>query len=565
MTSSAAATFCATLVDEWVSAGLSAAMIAPGSRSTPMAMALAGHPGVHVEVFHDERSAAFAALGFGLVRGTPAVVLCSSGTAGTHFHGAVVEADLSGVPMLVLTADRPAELHDVGAAQTIDQTRLFGSAVRWFHEPGVPSAEAARSWRSLARRAYRAAVDHHPGPVHLNLAFREPLVGEPGPLPDGQTGTIVGSRPHLDVRELDQLAGRLDRHRGLIVAGRGAGESGSDVEAVAALARATDWPILADPRSRCRHLDGAVSAADALLRHRGFAQDHTPEVVLHIGEPWASRVVNEWLAGSGAFHVHLSASGRPVDPGLVVSAWLGGPVGLVCTALADKVRGASGTTWAPRWRHAEALAQASLEATLASQDHLSEPAVARAVVDTLGALEVPSQLVVSSSMPIRDVEWYTRPVADLAVLSNRGANGIDGVVATAIGAAVANPQAHTAVLIGDVAVLHDASSLTALTRRGLNLRLVVVDNDGGGIFSFLSQASAVPADRFEQLWGTPHGTDLAALFGAHGLDVEQVGDVAGLADALGRPGTGVVLVRSERAANVAVHEALHRGVQVALG
>ena len=185
MTVTDAATFCATLVDEWVGAGLRLAMVAPGSRSTPMALALLRHPEVRVEVFHDERSAAFAALGAGLATGTPALVLCSSGTAAVHFHAAVVEADLSGVPLLVVTADRPAELRDVAAAQTIDQTHLYGRSVRWFHDPGVPDGVSARGWRSLARRAWRACIDARPGPVHLNLPFREPLVGDAGPMPHG--------------------------------------------------------------------------------------------------------------------------------------------------------------------------------------------------------------------------------------------------------------------------------------------------------------------------------------------------------------------------------------------
>jgi 2-succinyl-5-enolpyruvyl-6-hydroxy-3-cyclohexene-1-carboxylate synthase len=249
MTVTPSATFCATLVDEWVAAGVTAAMVAPGSRSTPVALALVGHPGVEVQVFHDERSAAFAALGYGLATGRPAVVLCSSGTAGTHFHAAVVEADLSSVPMIVITADRPAELRDVGAAQTIDQTHLFGHAVRWFHDPGVPADDNARTWRSLARRAFRASVDTRPGPVHLNLPFREPLVGEAGPLPAGEPSPLVVSAPTASFDALDSLLPMLERQRGVIVVGRLAGGVPGDVAAIEALSNSTGWPVLAEPRS----------------------------------------------------------------------------------------------------------------------------------------------------------------------------------------------------------------------------------------------------------------------------------------------------------------------------
>ena len=562
MTSTAAATFCSTLVDEWVAAGLSAAMIAPGSRSTPMALALAAHPSVAVEVFHDERSAGFAALGWGLATGRPAVVLCSSGTAATHFHAAVVEADLSGIPMLVLTADRPPELVDVAAAQTIDQTHLFGRAVRWFHAPGVPDDRQSRTWRSLARRAYRASVDLWPGPVHLNLAFREPLVGDPGELPAGRGVGLSVSRPSVDPADLEVLLPLLEQQRGVIVAGAGAAANEREAADVAALAAATGWPVLADPRSGCRHLEQAVATADALLRHDRFSTDHTPTAVLHLGEPWASRIVNEWLHASGARHVHVSASPRVVDPGHVVEQWVTGSVGAICLWLAERLQGASGTTWWARWQHAELRARGAIDSCFAESDRLTEPLVARTLVDALGTAGYPRNLVVSSSMPIRDVEWYTLPAAGARVYSNRGANGIDGVIATAIG--VGSAAGATAVLIGDVAFLHDASSLTALSRRGTDVRIVLVDNDGGGIFSFLPQASTVDPARFEVLYGTPHGTDLPALARAHDLRVTVVSGRGELLAALSQPGPSVTVVHSERGSNVTEHRRIHDAVHRSL-
>ena len=209
---------CATLVDQWVRDGVRHAVVAPGSRSTPMALALAARAELRLDVFHDERSASFAALGSALATGVPVVLLCTSGTAATHFHGAVAEAHLSHVPMLVLTADRPPELRDVGAPQTIDQTKLYGDAVRWFHDPGVPALAAAHTWRSLARHAFERTLGASAGPVHLNLPFREPLVGETGELPESTLGPVVVPVPALS---LGSLTASLERERGVIVAGRG--------------------------------------------------------------------------------------------------------------------------------------------------------------------------------------------------------------------------------------------------------------------------------------------------------------------------------------------------------
>jgi len=554
-----AATFCATLVDEWVRAGVRHAVIAPGSRSTPLALAISERPELRVEVFHDERSAAFAALGVGLVSGRPAVLLCTSGTAATHFHGAVAEADLSGVPMLVCTADRPPELHDVGAAQTIDQDGLYGRAVRWFHAPGVADWATSGSWRSLAARAVVAATGPDPGPVHLNLAFREPLVGSADELPPGRAGggpwqrvLGAGAGALADADVLD-VARRLDRQRGVIVAGAGCGAP----SAIADLADATGWPVLADPRSGVRALTQAVIRFDALLRSAAFAAAHTPAVVLRLGEAPASKVLAQWVAASGATEVHVSSRPAVVDPTHAVAARLVTDPSGLCRRLAAALTGARGTPWAARWRHADATARAVVDEHLV---HLTEPAVAATV---LAGLPAGANLVVSSSMPVRALEWFGPPRDDVRVFANRGANGIDGVIATAVGVAAAT-GAPTAVFIGDVAMVHDSSSLAALAGRGLDVRIVVADNDGGGIFSFLPQRQALSADRFEQLFGTPHGTDLVALARAHGLAAQSATSLADVAAFAGAPGPGVLRVGLDRSTNVGAYEALHAAVVKAL-
>ncbi len=508
-----------------------------------MALALAACADLHVEVFHDERSAAFAALGAGLASGRPALLLCTSGTAATHFHGAVVEAHLSDVPMLVLTADRPPELRDVGAPQTIDQTKLFGTAVRWFHDPGVPTLEPMSTWRALARHAVSRTLGTRSGPVHVNLPFREPLVGEVGELPEAHLGRLLVELPSV---RLGTLAMQLDRERGVIVAGRGV----DDPAAVAALSEATGWPVLADPRSGCRGIAGSVTAFDSLLRHEDFSASHLPEVVVHLGEPPASKVLAGWLAGSRAVQVRVTATDTWIDPAHTVAHRVLAPIGEFCRRLAGELRGAGGSDWVQRWAHVAAIADRELAAALDTATELTEPLVAR-VVSRLA-----EHVLVASSMPVRDLEWFGAPDQRATVWSNRGANGIDGTIATAIGIASVTGRSVT-VLLGDVALLHDASSLTALSRRDMQVRIVVVDNDGGGIFSFLPQASALGRDRFEQLFGTPHGTDVVGLAVAHGLRASTVCNRGELDERLAEPGSQLIRVKSERAANVAEHARLH--------
>jgi 2-succinyl-5-enolpyruvyl-6-hydroxy-3-cyclohexene-1-carboxylate synthase len=550
------ATFCAVLVDALVDRGIGHAVIAPGSRSTPMALALTARSEIAVQVAHDERTAAFMALGAAIATGGPVVVLCTSGTAAVHFHAAVVEAHLSSVPLIVLTADRPPELHDVGAAQTIDQQRLYGSALRWFHDPGVADVSALGSWRSLGERIVAASTGANPGPVQVNLPFREPLVGSvvdalwtraTGVMPRTAVGAL-----RLDDTTLAEVAQVLGSEvRGVIVAGR----SAASPSAVGALADALGWPVLAEPRSGCGGLAMAVRAFDALLRDADFAADHRARVVLRLGEPVASKVTNQWLASLEAETLHLSGVPSVVDPDHRVAWRLVADTTDTLARLAEAVRGrgASSTPWVARWLHAERHAQQAIEGWCAAQQQLTEPAVARAVVD---ALPEGSNLVVSSSMPIRDVEWYGGVGDGIAVFANRGANGIDGVVATGIGVAWAT-GAPTAVLLGDVALLHDSSSLTALAQRNLDVRIVVVDNDGGGIFSFLPQATSLESSRFEHLFGTPHGTDLVGLARAHHLEARTVTTLEELREALSYRGPSLIRVPSDRSANVTAHAALN--------
>jgi 2-succinyl-5-enolpyruvyl-6-hydroxy-3-cyclohexene-1-carboxylate synthase len=510
------ATFAATLVDEWVRAGVQHAVVSPGSRSTPLALAVA-QSSLRTHVVLDERSAGFFAVGLGLATGRPAVVVTTSGTAAVELHPAVVEADLARVPLLVCTADRPPELHHVGAPQTVEQRLLFAEAVRWAFEPGVADQAAAHTWRSLASRAVLATET---GPVHVNLAFRDPLVGDAGPLPEGRADGAPWHRAWGPTGAAPSTPALPDAARGVIVAGAGA-----PPDATTALAAAMGWPVLADPRSGCRTpAPTTVTAADAILRARALQPE--PEFVLRVGAPWASKVVNQWLAGLACEQWLVGPSWT--DPERVAS--------LLLPDLPQPAQQPAPADWLAQWQDAEAKAQAAIEGAATGE--------ARIARDLMRGLPEGTTLFVSSSMPVRDVEWYGAPRTGVRVLANRGANGIDGVLSTALG--VAASGAKTVVLLGDLAFLHDVGALALAARRtDLDLSIVVVDNGGGGIFSFLPQAQSLEAGRFEQLFGTPHGLDLEAVARGFGL-------------------SNVTVHRTDRAANVQAHDAIHAAVAEAL-
>ncbi len=566
------ATFCATLVDEWARAGLTDAVVAPGSRSTPMALALAADDRLRVHVHHDERAAGFLAVGLGRGSGRPAIVLTTSGTAAVELHPAVVEAHHDKVPLLVVTADRPPELRGVGAPQTIDQVHLFGGSVRAFVEPGVPTVATRPQWRSVAAQAVIDTVTSPPGPVHVNLSFREPLLGQAGALPEGRRGggPWHGRPGPPAVRagiDADVLADAVEGRKGVIIAGGGI----ADPDAVHALAATLRWPVIADPRSGCRvPRAGTISHADAILRVPEVAARLRPDVVLRLGSLPASKVLGQWLAGSGAWQLGVEADGVVFDPDRVLASVLTAEPGAFCTHVSESLRRdragsvASPGDWFEAWTAADAEAASAIRAALAQHHEPTEPAIAR---DLLAALPDRSHVMVSSSMPVRDVEWFAAPREGVTVHANRGANGIDGVVSTAVGIALAT-GAPTAVLVGDIAFLHDTNALLGLARRAVDLVIVVVDNDGGGIFSFLPQAGALVPETFEVLFGTPHGVDPGAIAAAHGLPVSRVetqDQLARLArSAVGAGGAQVIVVRTQRTANVEVHRAIHAAVADAL-
>ena len=561
MGSSAAttATFCATLVDEWLHCGVRHAVVSPGSRSTPIALEIANRQEIEMHIFHDERSAAFAALGIAKASGVPAILVCSSGTAAVEFHPAVVEAHHSETPILICTADRPAELQGVGAPQTIDQQNLYGVAIRKFVNTEVANDSESHTWRHIARDLFATSLGDVQGPVHLNLRFREPLMGFATNLPprDANDAVITKKVALPSSRSLRKLNKALESEKGLIIAG----PENYRVESILRLAENLGWPIVADPRSGTRVPNKLVVAgADAILRDEDFSKRLRPDVVLRFGTLPASKVVNSWLSGSGANQVVITTTPSLTDPDRQCSLHIVSDIDELCAGLVsvhskEFVRKRS-LSWLDKWVAAEDSAQKAINAALADEPGLTEPGVARAIY---ALVPEASHLVVSSSMPIRDVEWFGAPRNGLRVHANRGANGIDGVVSTAVGVALATRQ-PTTLLIGDIALLHDVNGLINLASRKIDLRIVVIDNNGGGIFSFLPQAQALDEAKFEKIFGTPHDANIKMLAQAHQINTHELTNISDLAEVLSQRGPWLARVVTDRQENVKVHERINQMV-----
>ena len=566
------------LCDELGRCGISGAVTSPGSRSTPVVLSLARSGGFPCFSQIDERSAGFFALGLAKASGRPAVIACTSGTAAANYLPAVIEASEARVPLIVLTADRPPELRATGAGQTIDQVKLYGDAVRMFTEVGVQDAtpQTLRWIRALACRAVWTARGPHPGPVHLNLPLREPLVLDE-PLPDDEPGG--GGRPdgrpwvgHLpSIADARAAAAALApvvaaAPRGVVVLGRSerpvavAGDLSPLARAAARFSERTGWPLLADPLSGARG-PGAIAHYDALLRVPAFAQAARPRAVLRIGDLPTSKPLREWLADLDAVQVLVDPEGAWQDPAHVCDLTLDAQPGPLLEALAEMAGGEPDAAWTAAWADADARAARGIAELLG--DELSEPRVAL----ELGAgLPPEATLVVASSMPVRDAETaFPARETPLRVLSNRGANGIDGTLATAYGVAAASPG-PVVLLTGDVALAHDAGSLLTARRIGVPLTIVLIDNGGGGIFDFLPVASQ--ADHFETHVATPHDLDVAGLAQAYGLHLLPVEDLAGLRASiefgLASDGTQLIHVRTDRAENVLLHRTMWETVGAAL-
>ncbi len=532
------ATYVATLVDQWIACGLRDVVICPGSRSTPMTLALARRSELQVSIRLDERGAGFYAIGRALESRLPVVVVVTSGTAAAELHAAVAEADQAYVPLIVITADRPPELHGVGAPQTIPQHDLFGPMVRRALDPGVAQPSASSSWRDLATELWNAArgADGPGGPVHLNAAFIEPLVGEAQPLPAVATLSPRSSQAESLPAVTPTVAGQR------VLAVFGSGVTPSDVEA----ARQMNWVVVGDVTTM-----HATAYVDGLLRNEGFAQLAKPDVVVRIGGLVASKVVNATIKTWGVPVIGLD-TGRPVsDPDRVISHVLfGSGLGVAPEGIAD-------AAYVELWRTVETRAHENFAGLDLEASKLTEALIAREVVRASNETEMP--LLLGSSMPVREVEWFA-PARTSRVFSNRGVNGIDGVTSTLFGIG-ANSGAIG--LIGDLTFLHDSSAL--VDPPDASIALVVVANNGGHIFDFLPQKSILDPQEFEQLFTTPRTpqpSKVATGFGLASVVVETVAELrAALAAARSHHGVTVIeAVPSAPVSNVEFHAWLERSL-----
>ncbi|SFS07409.1 2-succinyl-5-enolpyruvyl-6-hydroxy-3-cyclohexene-1-carboxylate synthase [Halomicrobium zhouii] len=572
-----------TIVDELAASGLDAVCVAPGSRSTPLTVAFADHPDVRVFSHLDERSAAFFALGRSRKTGEPTALVCTSGTAAANFHPAVIEADRSRVPLVVLTADRPAELRDSGANQTVDQTKLYGDAVRSYRCLPEPAAEdrRLRSLRTTVCRALATSTGTPPGPVHLNVPVAKPL--EPTDTPDGvgsipesfaasdslgvtgRDGPFVATSQgqlRLSDRELARVASEIDdADRGLIVAGPSNRPTPAR-EALATLAGATGFPVLADPLSGVRFGDHVSDVTvcggyDSYLDAAGDWPD--PDAVIRFGASPTSKTLRRYLRDADARQFVVDPAGAWREAAftatdLVTADPTGFAGGLAARVAADD---GTETDWTKRFARAERsywdLVGPELDGTL------FEGSVAGRVVE---ALPDPATLYVSNSMPVRDVDRFGRPrTADLSILGNRGASGIDGITSSALGAASGTDD-PLVLLLGDLAYYHDMNGLLAVARCAVDATVVLVNNDGGGIFHKLPIESFDPP--FTDQFKTPHGLDFESTGDLYDVGFERVADGDALVDAVsssvGSAGTQVIEVTTDAAESHRHRERLHERV-----
>lgn len=536
------------IVDELVRGGVTDAVLSPGSRSAPLALALAGESRIRLHVRIDERCAGFLGIGLAQVSGRPVPVLCTSGSAAANLHPAVLEAAHARLPLVVLTADRPAELRGTGANQATDQLKLYGTAARFF-EVGVAEDRPGmvRYWRSLTARALAAAGA---GPVHLNLALREPLVGgedgdwlEPLAGREGGRPWTVAARPSAAVQPLGQPP-----QRGVVVVGHGAGAGSA--EAALRLAENCRWPVLSEPTGNARQGDNAISAYPLLLAARRFAAEQRPDLIVTVGKPGLSRSLLAYVA-SAARHIVIDPAVHWADPTRTADeVWPAVPG-------ADVIAGDAASGWLDGWRRADVLARNAIDSILDAEP-VSEPRLAR---DLMAALPAGALLLAGSSRPVRDLEAYPAARAGVRVIGNRGLSGIDGLVSTAIGAALAHGGPAYA-LLGDLTVLHDQGGLVlGPDEPRPDLAIVVVNNDGGGIFSTLEQAGQ---GGFERVFGTPHGVNLRHLAAATATPYFSVEDLGGLAAALEGEGVRIVEVRTDRQRTAALHQRLQEAVAAAI-
>ena len=562
-----------TLMDALAQAGVAHVCLSPGSRSTPLSNAAYLNPELSTTVHLDERSAAFFALGVAKATGKPVALVCTSGTAAANYHPAVIEASLSRVPLIVLSADRPPELRQAGAAQTIDQIGLFGASTRFFQDLPLPEPELAllRTLQAVARHAVIQAIGHPAGPVHLNVPLRDPLP----PIPKDEarmaelaaelerdkasrlTVPVLPSVPTPPGAALLAVADALAKSsRPLIVAGPQA-VAPDEATAVTRFAERFGIPVIADLASGLRFLNSPVvlSGADAYLKLELIAAQ-APDLVIQLGDLPTSKPLNMYLARHRAPTLAVSPDRLRHDPEALVHATLDAPVGWAIDRLSELVPGMQvETSWTTRFQELEAR-------TAAYYANTELPLEAHATVAAVSALPSGGSVFFSNSMPIRYGETFLKDAAPgLRIHVSRGANGIDGIPSTAAGLA-AGTDGPMLLVTGDLAFLHDVGGLAAARYAPRGMVIMLLNNDGGGIFNFLP-ISAFP-QVFEPLFGTPHGLDLShasKLFGWQHVTIRDAADVQGAVEGAFREGgLHVIEVVTTREETVRQHRAVLDGL-----
>jgi 2-succinyl-5-enolpyruvyl-6-hydroxy-3-cyclohexene-1-carboxylate synthase len=547
------------LVDELVRRGVRHACVSPGSRSTPIALALDRHPDVTVHVHLDERASAFFALGIAKATRAPAVAACTSGTAAANFLPAVVEAFQARVRLIALTADRPPRLRGTGANQTIDQVGLYGGYARTFTELPLPVEPVPEERiRSIVRSAFHEAI-RPAGPIHLNLPFEDPLT------PDGAEVAVDPSERHAvvfpddfrrPIAEAEAVAHEVAGARAALIVG--SMDDGPPTQLLE-LAQGLRWPVLAEPTSSARLPGLALAAGQASIADPSWIARHHPEVVLQIGATPTTRATQALVAATDRLVVIDLQHPEP-DPERKAILRLREDPELIADELVGRSIEPSPEGWLEGWLEADAVARRVIDDLYESWDEPFEGRVAR---DLATGIPAGGTLVVGSSMPIRDLDYSMTPRDGLRVLANRGASGIDGFVSTVLGVAAAGTPTYA--LCGDLTFLHDAGSLMWSAGRGDDAVFVVVNNKGGAIFDFLPQRTL---PEHERLLTTPHELDLGALCGAAGAGHARITRADELLPTVGRAaangGVQVVEVPSDRALNVRRHAEVQAAVDAAL-
>ena len=536
--------YIAALVDELYQLGVRHAVFSPGSRSTTLAMLFQSHGGFQTYMNIDERSAGFMALGIGKVHGEPAVLVCTSGSALTHYGPAVVEAKHGGIPMIILSADRPYTLQNVEAPQTIDQQKYFGTAVTYYEELSVPSESHYYTYpRQVARRGYLHAKGHKEGPVHINVPLFEPLVPERDSsyFRMGRSSKSFRLVTEDTIRELGSV---LEGKKVLVLGG----PSITQPREVMEFANAIGAVVIGDPLSNLRKFEEAISTYDSVLVHESMKEQLRPDVVIQLGQIPVSKRIQQWMATLDTIeYILVSPTAESLNPSLTTTIHVMANIGVFLHRLtaiqADR-------EYCAMWQQIEASSRRQLDA-VGEEPNLFE---GHTIHMLQAQMPADGQILVANSMSIRDMDYYWASGRSTAtVYGNRGTNGIDGTVSTALG--LSTNGKPTVMVTGDLSFFHDLNGLAIGKTHGMNLTIILHNNDGGGIFQYLPQKGT---DDFDYLFNTPQGIDYSGLATMYGLDYVKVATNAELEEAMntyiGREGIHIIEIPTSKEGSRELHK-----------